>query len=70
MMTCPLKMTALYYIKIFKIKTFANCPKTAKCAKVFSCEIFSLYGRSFQWEMRKSLGETNAPPPLPLKETL
>ena len=28
----------------FRVKTFANCPKTAKFAKVFTRERFPLYG--------------------------
>ena len=43
-MTCPLIMTPLYSIKIFAVKTFANCPETVKFAKVFTRETFLLYG--------------------------
>ena len=31
-------------MKIFAVKTFANCLETAKFVKVFTLEIFPLYG--------------------------
>ena len=40
-------MTPLYSMKIFAIKTFTNCPETAKFAKVFARERFLLYGSQF-----------------------
>ena len=43
-MTHPLIMTPPYSMKIFEVKTFVNCPKTAKFAKVFTSERFPLYG--------------------------
>ena len=43
-MTCPLIMMLRYSMKIFAVRTFANCPETAKIAKVFTCERFLLYG--------------------------
>ena len=43
-MTCPLIRTPPYSMKIFAVTTFANCPKTAKFAKVFTRKRFSLYG--------------------------
>ena len=36
-------MTPLYSMKIFAVKIFANCPETAKFAKVFIREKFPLY---------------------------
>ena len=42
-MTCPLIMTPPYSMKIFAVKTLADCPKTAKLAKVFTRERFLLY---------------------------
>ena len=42
-MTCPLIITPLYSMKIFAVKTFTNCSKTAKFAKVFTCKRFPLY---------------------------
>ena len=43
-MTRPLIMMILYSMKIFIIKTFGNCPETAKLAKVFTRKRFALYG--------------------------
>ena len=37
-------MTPAYSMNIFPVKTFANCPETAKFAKVFTCKRFPLYG--------------------------
>ena len=43
-MTYPLITTPPYSMKSFVVKTFANCPKTAKFTKVFTHERFPLYG--------------------------
>ena len=43
-MTHPLITTPSYTMKIFAVKTFANCSKTAKFEKVFTHERFPLYG--------------------------
>ena len=43
-MTHPLIMTPPYSINVFMVKTFANCPETAKFVKVFTRERFPLYG--------------------------
>ena len=42
-MTHPLIIMVSYSMQIFKVKTFANCPKTSKFAKVFTRERFPLY---------------------------
>ena len=36
--------TPPHLMRIFAVKTFANCPKTAKFVKVFTCERLPLYG--------------------------
>ena len=46
-MTHPLIMTPPYSMKIFEVRTFANCPKTVKFAKVFIRERFPLYGSEY-----------------------
>ena len=43
-MTHPLIITAPYSTKNFAIETFTNCPETAKFAKLFTRERFSLCG--------------------------
>ena len=48
-MTRPFTITPLYSMKIFTVKTFANCPETAKFVKVFTCEGFPLYGRVWEF---------------------
>ena len=37
-MTSPLIILLSYSLKIFAVKTFANCPETAKFTKVFTRE--------------------------------
>ena len=43
-MTRPLIMKPMYSMKIFAVKTFTNCPETAKFVIVFTREGFPLYG--------------------------
>ena len=37
-------------MRIFAVKTFANCPKIAKFAKVFTRERFPLYGNKLDFD--------------------
>ena len=53
---------APYSMTIFTFKTFANCFKTAKFAKVFTCERLLLYGIS-------QMQEAPVPPTPPLHDT-
>ena len=40
----PTDNHTLHSMKIFAVKTFANCPETTKFTKVFTREKFPLYG--------------------------
>ena len=42
-------------MKIFAVKTFANCPETVKFTKVFVCERFLLYGITSQQKAAHSI---------------
>ena len=45
-----MKMTLLYSIKIFEVKTLTNRPETPKFANVFTCKNFPLYGITWNWK--------------------
>ena len=44
-MTYPFIIAPLYSLKIFAVKTFANCPETAKFVKVKTFANFAVSGQ-------------------------